>query len=163
MIKNFEKIKQQLQELAPVINSFKSETVQLRVVELVFRGEGEEIDLQPKDERNEGSDSKQKQKTKTKRQTRSNTKAKAKNGADETASKSGGKGGTGAHAAVSAILEEGFFKKDQSIRTIIDHLSTNKGRHFKANQISPSLLRLLRDNKLKRTKNKDNQYEYSEA
>ena len=36
MIKNFDVIKEQLKELAGVINSFKSEAVQLRLIELVF-------------------------------------------------------------------------------------------------------------------------------
>ena len=38
MIKNFDVIKEQLKELAGVINSFKSEAVQLRLIELVFEG-----------------------------------------------------------------------------------------------------------------------------
>jgi len=40
MIKNFEEIKKQLGELSDVLNKFKSEQVQLRIVELVFRGTG---------------------------------------------------------------------------------------------------------------------------
>jgi molybdenum cofactor biosynthesis enzyme MoaA len=36
MIRNFALIKAQLRELAEVINAFKSETVQLRLIELVF-------------------------------------------------------------------------------------------------------------------------------
>ena len=42
MIRNFDVIKDQLKELAGVINSFKSEAVQLRLIELVF--EAAEID-----------------------------------------------------------------------------------------------------------------------
>ena len=36
MIKNFEEIKEQLRELSEIVNSFTSEAVQLRIVELVF-------------------------------------------------------------------------------------------------------------------------------
>lgn len=36
MIKNFEIVKKQLSELAGIVNSFKSEAVQLRIVELIF-------------------------------------------------------------------------------------------------------------------------------
>jgi hypothetical protein len=36
MIKNFENVKAQIAELASVINSFKSEAVQLRIIELVL-------------------------------------------------------------------------------------------------------------------------------
>lgn len=37
MISNFEQMKAQLAELANVINAFKSEAVQLRIVELIFQ------------------------------------------------------------------------------------------------------------------------------
>jgi hypothetical protein len=35
-MKNFDQIKDQLKELAEIVNGFKSEAVQLRIVELVF-------------------------------------------------------------------------------------------------------------------------------
>jgi hypothetical protein len=38
MIKNFEEVKKLLAELSEVVNKFKSEAVQLRIVELVFTG-----------------------------------------------------------------------------------------------------------------------------
>lgn len=44
MIKNFEELKKQLEELSTVINSFKSESVQLRIVELIFQSEINESD-----------------------------------------------------------------------------------------------------------------------
>ncbi len=40
MIQNFDAIKKQLQELAEVVNLFKSEAVQLRIVELVLGSAG---------------------------------------------------------------------------------------------------------------------------
>lgn len=36
MIKNFEELKKQLAELADVLNTFKSEAVQVRLLELIF-------------------------------------------------------------------------------------------------------------------------------
>jgi hypothetical protein len=42
MIKNFEKVKVQLNELADALNKFKSETVQLRLIELLFGDVGKE-------------------------------------------------------------------------------------------------------------------------
>lgn len=38
VIKNFDEVKNQLAELSDVVNKFKSERVQLKIVELVFRG-----------------------------------------------------------------------------------------------------------------------------
>ena len=162
MIKNFDQIRQQLEELAPIINSFKSESVQLRLIELIFRGESENreegdggvsVVLPPS-----GTGSKPKRKRRPKTKSKSGASPRTDN-----ASSKPSRGGTGAHAAVTSLVEEGFFKNAQSIRSIIEHLGANKGRHFKANQISPSLLRLLREGKLTRNKNADNQYEYSEA
>jgi len=162
MIKNFDKIRQQLEELAPIINSFKSETVQLRLVELIFRGEGES--QEEGDTHESEKPAKSNASSKSTRKRRSTTKSKLGKSAktDNTAPKSS-RGGAGAHAAVTALVDQRFFKKPQSIRSIIEHLGANKGRHFKANQISPSLLRLLREGKLTRNKNADNQYEYSET
>ena len=41
-MKKFEHLKGQLAELASVLNSFKSEAVQLRIVDLLFKGSIEE-------------------------------------------------------------------------------------------------------------------------
>ena len=38
MIKNFDEVKMQLGELSDVVNKFKSEQFQLKIVDLVFRG-----------------------------------------------------------------------------------------------------------------------------
>lgn len=155
MIKNFDKIKQQLQELAPIINSFKSENVQLRVIELVLQGESE--GFVSAEDFNDKPEIEQKPKRKRK------TKTKTNSDLETSDSKSPQRGATGAHAVISGLFDEGFFKNPQTIRLITNHLSTNKGRHFKSNQISPSLLRLLREEKLTRSKNDENQYEYREA
>ena len=44
MIKNFQELKKQLEELSSVINSFESESVQLRIVKLIFKRESNESD-----------------------------------------------------------------------------------------------------------------------
>jgi len=50
MIKNFDEIKQQLGELATIINAFKSEAVQLRIVELILRSGADPAVLKPDEE-----------------------------------------------------------------------------------------------------------------
>ena len=40
MIKNFDKVKTQLEELSDAINKFKSEAVQLKILELIFKNAG---------------------------------------------------------------------------------------------------------------------------
>lgn len=64
---------------------------------------------------------------------------------------------------INQLLSDGFFKNPQTIGAIVSHCGTSKGHHYKANECSPGLLRLLRDNKLTRKKNKEGQYEYTQA
>jgi hypothetical protein len=145
-------LKQKLKELADVINAFKSESVQLKVLELLLEGKGFELEETGLGKRRQPR--------------RQKPPKKIKKGEDAiTKSGSGSKRtgtGRGAWAVVSALVDEGFFKTPRNIRSIIDHCGTHKGHHFKANEISPALLRLLRNEKLSRKKNKDNQYEYSQ-
>ena len=42
MIKNFDEVKKQLAELSDVVNKFKSEQVQLKIIERIFKGIPEE-------------------------------------------------------------------------------------------------------------------------
>ncbi len=72
------------------------------------------------------------------------------------------KAGTGPMVVVSKLVDTGYFATARTIRDIINHCGTNLGRHFKANEVSPPLLRLLRDKRLKRAKNSDKQYEYKD-
>jgi hypothetical protein len=47
MLKDLEQLKKQLAELAEVINSFKSEAVQLKIIEFIFKGGGSEAPALP--------------------------------------------------------------------------------------------------------------------
>jgi len=71
--------------------------------------------------------------------------------------------GTGAWAATTRLLGEGFFKSRRVIGAIVEHMKEKEGRRHKAHEISPALLRLLRDKKLLRAKNGEGQYEYWQA
>jgi hypothetical protein len=61
------------------------------------------------------------------------------------------------------LLETGFFKTPKTIGMIVKHCASARGHHYKANECSPALLRLVRDEKLTREKNTDGQYEYAQA
>lgn len=149
MLKDFEAIKTQLAELADVINKFKSEAVQLRIIELVLQGRraegsgGAHSELAPA------------RKGKKKRKTSSGT----ANKGDEK--KKRASGGTGAIATLVKVYEEGFFAKPRTISDILAHCETNLARRIKANEISTKLARMVRSGELKRAKNADNQYEYT--
>lgn len=147
MIQNFDGVKKQLQELAGVLNSFKSEAVQLRLIELIFQGtevigEGEDKEhLRPKPAK------------------RKVVKAAKKQGAAK-GKRSAKAGRAGPATTITQLIEEGFFKSKRTINDIIEHARKKKARKFKANELSGPLARFVRDGRLDRDRNKDQQYEY---
>ena len=154
MFKGFDTIKRQLTELAPAINAFKSEAVQLRIVELIFSVRVSDDAEQPD------------QNIKTRRPRRANRAHKA--GAAEAAGAARGskkprqkKGsGSGPIPTLNQLIEGGFFAKHRTLNDIIEHCRNDKARNFKPNQLSGPLGRLIHDERLKRQKNADAQYEY---
>jgi hypothetical protein len=155
MIKNFEETKRQLAELAMVLNSFKSEAVQLRIIELVLQsGAPERRETPPADDQGDASSA-----ARTRRR-----KAKASvttpNGGEQV-TKGRRRGGVGGPVpTLELLIDEGFFSKHQTIGQIVEHCGSSKARNFKPNEISGPLGRLVRSNKLKRKKNADGQFEY---
>lgn len=154
MLKNFDAVKGQLKELAEVVNAFKSEAVQLRVVELVLGGsdpaDGIHQSRQPlADERRRPARRKS---------------PKAENG-NENGERKGTRraGGRGARATLARVLADGYFKKPHTLGELVQHTETNMASKFKQSDFSGSLARYVRDGKLKRVKNGEGQYEYSEA
>ena len=152
MIKNFEEIKTQLKELSEIVNSFESEAVQLRIVELVF---GLETEQEQKGTAGDDAETV----VKNRKAPRKKAATKANNG--DKPKKSGNKpSGQGAVATLGKLVEEGFFNQPKSIGDIVEHCDHNLARKFKANEFSGKLSRLVRDGSLTRTKNADSQYEY---
>jgi hypothetical protein len=142
-------MKKQLGELASVLNAFKSEAVQLRLLDLLL---GEETAQEP---------------GKKQRRTKSAKRAQPKAAADATSEESPGKkkkkavSGTGAPATLSQLLGTTFFDKPKTINDIIEHCKHNLARTFKANEFSGKLGRMVRSGELTRKKNADKQYEYN--
>jgi hypothetical protein len=66
----------------------------------------------------------------------------------------------GPKAVLQELVDGGFFKSPKTIGDIQSHLGKKKGRRYKTTELSPSLLRLIRDTVLDRDENKDGQYEY---
>lgn len=140
MIENFETVKEELRELAGVINAFKSEAVQLRIVELILAEE-----------------------TVSRKPQRKKRKAASKS--DDVVRKKGKKKTTAPRLGASAIMNQlaagDFFSKPRTIKDIIEHCSTNFARKFKANEFSSKLGRMTGEDVLERKKNVNNQYEYT--
>jgi hypothetical protein len=152
MFKRFDTIKAQLAELAPAINAFKSEAVQLRIVELIFN-------LEQTDVVEEHAGVKAGQSGRAKRVRRART---SPAGVKRPSGKTGKKksGGSGPIPTLNQLIEGAFFAKHRTLNDIIEHCRNDKARTFKPNQLSGPLGRLVRDQRLKRQKNADGQYEY---
>ena len=151
MIKNFDEIKSQLAELAPIINSFKSESVQLRIVELIFKSVNTtETDLGETSADETGGDTQPPRKARK----RSSEAKPSLNSQKRKVT------GSGPIPTLTELIEEGFFAKRQTLNQILEHCKSTKARLFRPNQFSGPLGRLVRDGKLKRQQNSENQYEY---
>jgi hypothetical protein len=152
MIKNFEEAKKQLAELSEVVNKFKSEAVQLRIVELVFAGgsgQSEETEVP-----HEGNGQAPRKHSRKKR--KAATSSPPAKGESKKARAATGKG---PKATLEKFIGEGFFNQKRTIGAVVEHCEL-KAQHFKNNELSGPLGRLVRDNKLTRTKNAESQYEY---
>lgn len=157
MINNFDEIKRQLKELSGVVNAFKSEAVQLRLIELVFAGAGAKSTPA-------GVESESTPRTRNRKRAGRRS-APKKSTADVPKGNRPARSGAriGAKATLSRLHEEGFFKKPRTLNDIVKHAETNLATKLKQSDLSGPLARYVRDVKLKRSKNKDNQYEYIEA
>jgi hypothetical protein len=149
MIKNFEEVKKQLAELSDAVNKFKSEQVQLKIVELIFRGAGADED-HSEDPSNPAP---------KKRVRRNKGKGTAAAAQDTGSAKKRAASGTGPMSTLEQFIQDGFFSQKRTIGTVVDHCKT-KARNFKNNELSGPLGRLVRNNKLSRTKTSDGQWEY---
>lgn len=154
-----DELQKKIRAIAETVNSFKSESVQLRVVEILLGQIGvSDISL--------SSETKTRRPSRSKKKSRRETpKAPSSEGSAKKAKSKASRPSTspGSFAMISQLLSDGFFKSPRTIGSIVEHCSTSRGHHYKANECSPALLRLLRDGKLKRNKNKEGQYEYSQA
>ena len=154
-------IHKRIKAMSDVVNAFKSEAVQLRVVEVLLGHLGVSAakagNIDPKPQRRS-----KRRKTSTNTETPAGSTEKPK---PQKAGRASARGSAspGAFAMINQLLADRFFKTPRTIAAIVAHCGTSKGHHYKANECSPGLLRLLRDGKLKREKNKDGQYEYTQT
>jgi len=157
MIKDFDTVKKQLQDLSGVINGFKSEAVQLKVVELLFQRMG----IKTEDEQGDPAPSTSEGGTPPKR--RSNKKKAVAEPKEKTGRKpraTSGRPGPG--TIVKQLIGEGFFKKPKTTQDIIDHCKSVHAYTYNINELSVAMTRALRSKSLNRKKNEQNQFEYSE-
>lgn len=165
MIKDFETVKNQLKELSEVINNFKSEAVQLRIIELIFKGVKvkDPSDIEDEEEEEEEiADGKKKEPEQKKRK----RKVKAKSAeTDEKGTKksNAGKSTPSPYATLDKLHSDGFFKGKKLIGDIKTHCKDNLALTYQSSDLSPVLIKMIKDGKLSRAKNKESQYEYINA
>ena len=148
MIRNFQELKEQLKALSEVVNGFKSEAVQLRIVEHVL-GLPPEAEESLNNIPTQGKVKPAKEKGRKKPEKPKTPKKSAKKPS-----------GQGAVATLVKLVEDDFFKTPKSIGDIVEYCDHHLARKFKANEFSGKLGRLVREGTLTRDKNKENQYEY---
>ena len=152
---DMDELQKRLKTVADIVNSFKSEAVQLRVVDALLAQLGTQHSpaIEPADALS------------NKRRKRSGGRGKSKTDASTAKTRSAPfwGSGPGSFAMISELLDSGFFKQPKTIGAIVAHCGTTRGHHYKANECSTPLLRLLRDGKLTRKKNVDNHYDFTEA
>jgi hypothetical protein len=67
---------------------------------------------------------------------------------------------TGPKSALQKLVSEGFFGNKKSIPDIQAYLKDSRGHEYSPNELSISLLRLVRSQLLDRNRNPEGQYEY---
>lgn len=155
MIKNFNTVKSQLRELAEVINGFKSEAVQLRLIELVFEAARDDSD-----DPEGGGEPKRAAGSPTRKARRAGKQSAA---ADTAPAKGKGSGRPGGKSMLDRLVAKGFFKKPTTIKQVVEHCEHNFAFKYKQPDFSGALGRLTRSGTLTRKKNADKQYEYSQS
>jgi len=161
MIQNFDQVRAQLKDLAEVLNSYKSEAVQLRLVELIFDATARKaadsvagkVDPAPPAT------------APRRRPTRKRATRKAVTDGDLSVApkQRSANGKLGAKATLARLYEQGFFKTPRTIGQVVEHCDHNLAAKFKSSDFSGPLARYTREQTLKRAKNGEGQYQYTQA
>ena len=147
MSKHIEKLKKQLLEISEVVNSFRSEAVQVKVVDRLL-----DAMLESEKGESEGADAFNRRVRRT-RQTDD----------DENTALNGRKK-PGATKVLNQLLMTDFFNSSHSISEIADYCKESYDSDFKTSELSGILLKLAKENKLRRERSNDNnRFEYIKA
>lgn len=149
MLKDFNKTKNQLKELSTVLNSFKSEAVQLKIIELLLQGVPVEEATYVKPEQAFTGVRKRGRPRKTDAQKT------AKIVVKRTRRK------VGPTKVLRQLMDENFFNTERPIGDIVKYSNEKMKLPLKSNDFSGILMNYIREKKLKRSKNSETgQYEY---
>ena len=147
MSKHIEKLKKQLLEISEVVNSFRSEAVQVKVVDRLL-----DAMIESEKGESESADAFNRRVRRT-RQTDD----------DENTALNGRKK-PGATKVLNQLLMTDFFNSSHSISEIADYCKESYDSDFKTSELSGILLKLAKENKLRRERSNDNnRFEYIKA
>jgi hypothetical protein len=132
-----------------VINLYKSEAVQLKIVELVFQ----EAAAPPEEEPVASNPRRRRAKTASAGSTSKTSPPPKKN----SGQKSGKMGSVG---VLNRLIGDGFFKTRRAMGAILEHSRSKLAATIKPNDMSGPLARFVRSGNLDREKNKEGQFEY---
>jgi hypothetical protein len=145
MSKHIEKLKKQLLEISEVVNSFKSEAVQVRIIDRL-------LDAMAETEKNDPE------------ATEVFIKKGRRPRSDEDDQASYGRKKPGATKVLNQLLATDYFDTKHSISAIAEYCKENYDSDFKTSELSGILLKLAKENKLKRERSNDNnRFEYVKA
>jgi hypothetical protein len=147
MSKHIEKLKKQLMEISEVVNSFRSEAVQVRVVDRLL-----EALMESEKAENDGAELFNKKGGKLRQDTEGSY----------AAARTGKK--PGATKVLNQLLSTDFFDVARSISSIANYCKENFDSEFKTSELSGILLKLANEGKLRRERsNENNRFEYIRA
>jgi hypothetical protein len=142
MSKHIEKLKKQLVEISEVVNSFKSEAVQVKIVERL-------LDVLMETDRADSETAEAFNKKGFKSKT------------DEHYTTARGAKKPGATKVLNQLLNSDFFSIPHSISSIATYCKEHFDSDFKTSELSGILLKLANENKLRRERSyENNRYEY---
>lgn len=146
MSKHIEKLKKQLMEISEVVNSFKSEAVQVRIIDRLLDAiaETEKSDI-------EGTETFSK-------------KGRRVRSSEDDEHISHGRKKPGATKILNQLLTTDYFDTRHSISAIAEYCKEHYDSDFKTSELSGILLKLAKEDKLRRERSNDNnRFEYVRA
>ncbi len=145
MSKHIEKLKKQLLEISEVVNAFKSEAVQVKIVDRL-------LDAMIELERTDGENP----------EIFIKRGYKPRNGQDYAFGRGAKK--PGATKILNQLISTDFFDTPQSISSIANYCKDTYDSDFKTSELSGILLKLANEHKLRRERsNENNRFEYVRA
>ncbi|MFH0894573.1 MAG: hypothetical protein V2A54_09060 [Bacteroidota bacterium] len=153
MAKNFESLKSQLKEVSTMLNAFKSEAVQLRILELIFNQKEFKSALPAG--RSEQARAEYKATGGAKRKA-----GRPKIEKPERKKKLGFKNkvrrtNAGPTVFLNKLESENFFSQPKSLRDIVLHCNNKLNQSFKTTDFTSPMVKLVNEKKLKKSRSAD--------